>query len=485
MNTPMSRSRSDSGFTLIEVLVAMIVLLVGVLGTVTVMVAAAHVNNRNRQADAATNLGRDLLEAAHSISYDQLADATVDGALQQLPGLADSTGGGYDIRRSGVDYGVAVDVCTMDDPADGGGTRVAGTTFCPQSAPVGTADKNPDDYKRVTITISWRPATGAPRSVTETGTVDNPGSANGPAIRSITPRGLTAPYVITNAATTSVTVDATTSSKPAAINWLLDGTVRTPSPVMNGTTGLNWTWTWTFGPTDTTVGAAPSGVLDGDYVVSAEAFNQYGLSGPSRQETITLNRRQPFKPQQVSGGRTNFGTVEIEWTANAERDIIGYEVYRAGATTPVCPLATQKLDTLCVDKNPPAGASLQYTVYAYDLDPSGGLRKGDASDPLVVTNTDQPPYAPTSLTASRGADGTVTLTWKRPSPQDPDPGDSVAFYRVYRDGQAMSDRYGRWFSSSASVTWQDAATGGTTHTYWVTAVDQHYAESPYLGPVTA
>jgi prepilin-type N-terminal cleavage/methylation domain-containing protein len=477
MKDPMPRVRSDSGFTLIEVLVAMTVLLIGVLGTVTVMVASAHVNNSDRQSDAATNLARDLVEAAHSVPYDQLADTTVDGQLQQLPGLADASGGGYDILRGGVDYGVTVDVCTMDDPADGGGPRVAGTTFCAQSAAPGTADRNPDDYKRLTVTVTWRGGNGVARSVTQTGTVDNPGSANGPAIQSIAPRGYTAPYVVTNQLTTSITVDATTSSKPATINWLLDGTVQQPAPVMNGSSGLSWTWTWNIGTPDT-------GVLDGAYVLSAEAFNQYGLSGPGRQETITLNRRQPFKPRQVTGGRTNFGTVEIEWTANSERDIIGYSVERSDGTV-VCPLTTQKLDTLCVDQSPPATSPLTYTVYAWDKDPTGALRKGDASDPLIVTTGDQPPYPPTNLTATRGADGTVTLTWKRPSPQDPDLGDSVAFYRIYRDGQALTDRYDRWFDDSNTVTWQDTATGGTTHTYWVTAVDQHYAESPYLGPVTA
>ena len=463
----------------------MTVLLVGVLGTVKVVVAAAHANNANRQADAATNLARDVIEAAHSIPYDKLADANVAAELQQLPGLADAAAGGYDIKRGGVDYGVAVHVCTMDDPQDGGGPRSATTTFCPQSAPAGTQDRNPDDYKRLTVTISWWARPGVARSVTTTGTVDNPGSANGPAVLSIAPRGYTAPYVVTNPLTTSIVVDATTSSKPAAINWLLDGTVQQPAPVMNGATGLSWTWTWTIGPVDLTVGAVPGGVLDGDYVVSAEAFNQYGLSGSGRQETVTLNRRQAFKPRQVAGGLTNFGTVEIEWTANSERDIIGYQVERADGTA-VCPLASQKLDTLCVDQTPPATWPLTYYVYAFDKDPvTGDPRKGDRSDALVVTNTDQPPNAPTNLTASRAGDGTVTLTWKRPSPEDPDAGDGVAFYRVYRDGKAVGDRYGRWFDGSNSVTWQDSATGGTTHTYWVTAVDQHYAESLYLGPVTA
>jgi prepilin-type N-terminal cleavage/methylation domain-containing protein len=488
MKDSMQRARSDSGFTLIEVLVAMTVLLIGVLGTVTVMVAAAHTNNADRQTDGATNLARDLLEAAHSINYDQLADTSVAAKLQQLPGLADSTGAGYDIRRGGVDYSVGVDVCVMDDPSDGGGTRAAATTtFCPESTAPGTADKVPDDYKKVTVTLTWRSGGGATRTVTQRGTVDNPGSANGPAVLSIAPRGYAAPFAVTNALTTSVTIDATTSSKPTAINWLLDGTLQTPSPTMNGSTGLSWTWQWNIGSVNTTVGGTPATgeVLDGDYVVSAEAFNQYGISGSGRQETITLNRRQPYKPRQVAGGRTNFGTVEIEWTANSERDVIGYEVYRAGSSTPVCPLATQQLDTLCVDQTPAATWPQLYTVYAYDKDPSGALRKGDASDQLRVDQTDQPPYAPTNLTATRNADGSATLTWKRPSPEDPDAGDSVAFYRVYRDGQSLGDRYARWFNPNSSVTWQDTATAGTTHTYWVTAVDQHYAESLYLGPVTA
>jgi hypothetical protein len=459
------------------------VLVVGVLGTVTVMVAAAHTNNADRQTDGATNLARDLIEAAHSINYDQLADSSIVAKLQQLPGLADSTGGGYDIRRGGVDYSVAVDVCTMDDPADGGGPHAATPTFCAESAPAGTTDKNPDDYKKITVTISWRTGTGTTRTVKQTGTVDNPGSAQGPAILTIVPRSLTAPYVVTSGS--SVQVDATTSSVPTAINWMLDGTVQTPAPVMNGTSGMNWTWTWNIGSVNTAAGATrgTGEVLDGDYVVSAEASNQYGISGSGRQETITLNRRQPYAPTQVNGGRTNFGTVEIEWTPNAERDVIGYEVARG--STVICPLAAQALNTLCVDTNPPpATSTVTYTVYAYDKDPSGALRKGDPYV-LTVAPGNHAPYAPITLTGARNTDGSVTLTWKRPSPQDPDSGDSIAFYRIYRDGQAQSDQYARSFATATNVTWQDTATAGATHTYWVTAVDQHHAESPYLGPVTA
>jgi hypothetical protein len=60
----------------------------------------------------------------------------------------------------------------------------------------------------------------------------------------------------------------------------------------------------------------------------------------------------------------------------------------------------------------------------------------------------------------------------------------VEFYRVYRDGTTLAHRYARWFDNSGTVRWQDTATDGKAHTYWVTAVDEHYAESPIGTGVT-
>jgi hypothetical protein len=284
--------------------------------------------------------------------------------------------------------------------------------------------------------------------------------------------------VVSNPATNSIVVDITTSSVPSTIKWLLDGTTQPAAPVANGASGAAWMFTWSLGDVAT-------GLLDGDYILSAEAFNQYGVSGPGRQETVILNRRQPFKPTQVTGGRSNFGTVEIEWSANSERDIIGYEVYRQGSATPVCALQTLQLDTLCVDPSPPNSAVVNYWVVAYDKDPVTGLpRAGDQSNTLAVVKDNNPPFGPTNLVGTRSGNGSVTLTWERPSPEDPDALDGVEFYRIYRDGQALGDRYERWFDPAATVTWHDAATGGLPHSYSVTAVDRHYAESPFLGPVS-
>jgi prepilin-type N-terminal cleavage/methylation domain-containing protein len=461
--------RGERGFTLIEVVAASFILLVGILSTAALLNASSRASASNRQRDVATSVARELIESARSIPYERVSEPGVYTALQAIPGLEDSPGSGYVLVRNGIRYTVLINVCIMDDPKDGGGVRLASATFCATSAPAGTADKNPEDYKRVTTTVTWR-RDGVERRVQQTGLINNPGSASGPAIRSIAPQGGT---TITNPLTTAVIVDVTTSSRPAAINWLLDGTVKQPPPVEQGTTGLSWTFTWNIGSTET-------GTLDGPYILSAEAFNQYGVSGPGRQETVILNRRQPFEPRRVTGGRTIFGTVEIEWDANSERDIIGYEVRRRDATgdVVVCALADQLLVTTCTDTAPPASDPLAYVVYAYDRDASGNLREGDESDLLTVTTGGARPNAPTGLAAVRNPDQSVTLTWTRPAPGDPE------FYRIYRDGQALANRYERWFDDRQTVTWQDTQTDGLPHTYSVTAVDGDHLESLFAGPVS-
>jgi len=465
----------ERGFTLIEVVAATFILLVGILATAAILNAASRANSTNRQRDVATNLVRELIESTRAIPYDRISEPGVNAVLQAVPGLEDTPGGGYTLVRNNVTYTVDIDVCIMDDAKDGGGPRSATETFCATSAAPGTQDKNPEDYKRVTTTATWT-RDGVERRVQQTGIINNPGSASGPAIRSIAPRDGTT--IIANIS--QIVVDVTTSSKPAAINWLLDGTVKQPPPVQQGTTGLNWAFTWDIGDKE-------SGTLDGPYILSAEAFNQYGVSGPGRQETVILNRRQPFAPRRVTGGRTIFGTVEIEWDANSERDIIGYEVRRAGATgeTVICPYAVQGLETSCTDPTPPGTDPLEYRVYAYDRDANAVPRAGDPSDPRVVTTGNQAPFAPHGpLEATGNADGSVTLSWSRPSPEDPDASDGIEFYRIYRDGTDIGNRYDRWFDDRPDVTWQDTTTNGLEHTYWVTAVDEHHMESEFLGPVT-
>ena len=461
---------------MIETLVASFVLIVGVLSTFALYQSASKATVTTRSREGATNLAREVVEGARGIPYDKLIATNLAAELQRLPGLEDSAlGPGYTVQRRGTLYTIAATVCTMDDGKDGGGPRPSGLSFCSDSVAAGTADKNPEDYRRVAVTVSWK-RNNYTRKVVQSGLVNNPGSATGPAVRTLFVDSVSAPYEISNPATTSLLMKLTTSSKPTTVNWSLDGTLQPTMPTAVDATKLLWQFTW---PT-------PATLDDGPYLVSAEAFNQYGVSGPGRTETVTLNRFVARKPIRFAGGRPSslLPIVEMEWSANTERDIIGYEVMRVDDGAIVCPLATQGLETTCTDPAALDQATVTYQVRAYDKTPgTGAARPGTWSNALVVVKSNRAPFPPT-LQSFSATGGVASIRWKRPFPiEDLDIGDSIAFYRVYRDGILVADRYDRVYDSSVMVDWQDSRLGGSAHDYWITAVDQHFTESPAIGPV--
>ena len=317
------------------------------------------------------------------------------------------------------------------------------------------------------------------REVHQTTIVNNPGSAGGPAVRTLTLGGSSAPPAVTTGTTLNFVL--TTSSAPTTLHWLLDGADQAP---ITAGGGLNWNFNWNLGTAGTLGTPDPSGSsVDGTYIVSAEAFDMYNVAGPSRSLTVTLNRSAPDKVEGLAGGR-NGSVVDLEWLEVGERDIIGYQIFRKSTSggpdvaIPGCPLSTA---TACVDTSPPPAAdgNVEYVVYAYDLDPLGLQRKGPvASDALVVKPDNNPPFTPLLFTAVRNADETTTLTWTKPPIADPD-GDPIDFYRIYRDGTGVADRYTRWDNAGSVVTFVDAATDDQAHCYWVTAVDRYYAESAF------
>ena len=477
-----SRLRSQDGISLIEVIVAAAVLIVGILGTLMLMDAANKTTSKTRAREGGTNLTRELVEAARAVPYANISPGSITAQIQSQPGLADAgVGAGWTIRRRNTTYTATATVCTMDDARDGGGTHSAGG-FCSDSvaqntpdATTGATDKSPEDYKRIRVQATWAQGNST-REVHQTTIINNPGSAGGPAVRTLTLNGSSAPPAVTGG--TSLDFVLTTSSVPVSIHWLLDGADQAPVTVG----GLTSNFTWNLGVAGTGGNPDPSGAaVDGTYIVSAEAFDLYDVAGPSKSLTVTLNRSAPDKVEGLAGGR-NGSVVDLEWLEVGERDIIGYQVFRkSGATEvaiPSCPLSTA---ASCVDTSPPDPSlgDVDYVAYAYDLDTTGVQRKGPvASDVLTVRSTNNPPYTPTAFTATHNADNTTTLTWTKPSPADPD-GDAIDFYRIYRDGTGIADRYTRWDSSGTTVTFVDAATDGQAHCYYVTAVDRYYAESPF------
>lgn len=469
-------------------------LVAGALGTLGLVDRANEVTSMSKQRTGAANLAREVIEDARSLDYDTLTPTGLAPALQALPGLAGS-GNPWSVARQHTTYSVSVSVCTFDDPKDGLASGSSLSDACPSTATGTHNDDNPDDFRRVTVTVSWSggPSPGASHSVTFTSLIINPSGGLAPRLSLSSISGQ-----LVSTSLTEVDLTATTTAPATSVHWEVDDGVS-KGDATGGPTA--WTVPWTIGsvadPCTRPTGSATY-VYDGSYQVTAQDFDERGAAGDSRVATVLLNRCAPVVPTGVGGGHDTRlgGVVDFEWNANPERDIVGYRVYDLGGNGTLDPddrvacSTSSATDTSCTDTSDAAKSAtgdLSYAVVALDhtdlADPSSALRTGTAKTLTVSPASGSPPSWPdgTTLTADI-ADGIPQLTWSAAATGG---SGGVAFYRIYRDtGTTLADRYDA--TAGATTSWDDNAPGtSTAHQYWVTAVDAHFNESAPLGPVTS
>jgi Tfp pilus assembly protein PilV len=476
------RLASDNGFTLVELMVAAFVLMIGVLGVVTLFDHANRATSRTKHREAATSLARELIEASRAVPYPTLVPADFAGALRSQPGLSDlENGGTWTVQRRNTVYTIVATVCSVDDntiTSDGLGDHTGGN-YCPGQAEAAAAaqtDKNPDDYKRVAIDVTWQDG-NATRTVRQEAVINNPGSAFAPAIKALT---LTPASPITSAGTTTLALSATTNIRATRVMWSIDNVDQAPATTTNN---LNWAFSWSLGSYPTA-----GWTEDGTYLINTQAFDEAGETGAGRLLTVVLNRYQPRKPTGFHGGRGTWG-AEFEWAPNAERDILSYRVYRVidGATVPtasdtvICEKSVEDAaPTYCLDPAPSNQAKYYYVLAVAPARVGTGTEESPRptalAQTLKVNPSSSPPGTPASLQAVSDTAGTK-LTWTAPADTD------LHYYRIYRDGVAYENRYDRT-GSAAQLTYTDTNPGSGGHTYHITAVDTEMAESPPTAGVT-
>jgi prepilin-type N-terminal cleavage/methylation domain-containing protein len=505
--------RKEHGFTLIEVLAASLILVVGIMGTIS-LVDGANVTSASIKArEGGTNLQRELVEIARTVPYDEL---TPSGAAAEIRdrGLDDSTvgGSGWTVKRRGVTYTLSIGVCSVDDPQDKTGVEPAGR-FCAtgtgsltpvqckavvqsggsspdcgtdankdgladgivatsQQCPSGCAnpvrDQTPDDYKRIVTLVKWDKGSASTRFAIQTATIPNPGFSAGPRVTDLGP-ALSAP--ISDAATTSQAFTATVNRQPAKVSFFANGI---PLGNASGTGTGPYTLTWVFGDPTTTP--------DGTFVITAKAVDDYSVAGQSRSVTVQLNRRvPPALTGFVAGWNPRFNTTEFVWNASVEGDLDHYEVFKgptgtaARVTCGGSPSDTSCYSTSSSDEPAPSGSTM-YRVRACDATACG------TEVTTTATHTSSPTNAPRNFTAS-SANGTTTLAWDPPT----GPG-TVDQYRIYRrpagaTGQpSITARYD--YVDGANKAWTDKNTKGQLWVYTITAVNPQLAESPFTGNIT-
>ena len=399
--------------------------------------------------------------------------------LRQDAAIAGISASPWRIERDNTVFTIQVEVCWLDEPADGLGSRAPGN-FCSGSGAGGTDDGNSIDHKRVTVVASWDNDAGS-GSVRQSTLVSARGGIDAPGVDSVQ---LVSPAAapITDPMATSASFAVTTNDDAAAVIWSLDGAQQDTA----SGAGSDWTFTWELPP------------VDGAYDLSAQAFDSEGLGGEVRSATVVVNRFVPAALENMKAARRDIATggsgssgsgssgsgssvVEASWSASPERDVIGYRVYRDGGTGPevACDFTTA---TTCVDANAPArtGAVLDYWVVAIDKDAQDQQREGAPSTRVDVNAPNSPPNPPINLALSKDAAGNNVLQWTPPAVPDPD-GDPIDSYIIYRDGTAIGNRYDQFDGTQTTAT--DYAPNGVAHDYWVTAVDSRFAESSPLGPV--
>ncbi len=542
MASPHHTPDGQAGFTIVETMVAATLLLIGLVATLTVLTQASATTVQTRTREQGTSLQRELVEAARSVSYDQLTPTGVGTAVRGRPALGDSSvsGVGWTIPRRNATYTVAMGVCTVDDPRDGIGPHEAGqfcksgaapspdqcasyinatvlgqlpgagvgaglnlgscgidvdldgtvddlvdiaATVCLLGSCGATVDTNPADYKRIVSLVRWPGGYNLQSSQ-----VNNPGLAGAPAVTGLTP----ATSKVTDTRT-SLDLASTTSNTPATVGLYLDGTAIGTASSAGGPA---WSASWALGAvTAAGDGAQPGSaeVVDGSYQLSEKAFDKYGQYGAVRSETIEVNRRIAFSPKRVEAGR-NGSDIEIEWSPAVDRDSEGFSVERkVGGSGPWVEVCARAVRSACRDTGAPAGTlltpkSYTYTVVGWDRDPAGALRRGDRSASTVVNDpAPEPPGTPSSLQATL-VDGNVQLTWTAPAaaPLKPAPD----HYNVYRTTQgagapSYADRLDSvYVAAGQPLKYLDTTTTGQLHDYWITAVNAQLGESDQLGKVT-
>ncbi|MEA2368658.1 MAG: hypothetical protein QOH38_1376 [Thermoleophilaceae bacterium] len=516
----------SAGFTLIEVMMAIGVILVAVLGMVTLMERASSQSGTAKMRQTANNVLRDLLDAGQGLPYSQITSSTIVSALQTR-GFADdvpSTPATWDIKRNGVTFSVTAAVCTVDDPSDGKATHPAASNFCTDSL-AGTGDSNGDDYRRVTLSIT--PPTGLGTSITGTTIVGqnrtaNPGGTGGGAGSTIDIASiaidttkttlyngqvarcpgnfLSCPSGAYGNGPTASTVSpksvwftATTAATAQKVKFAVDGQVFATTSGPATTFAAQWN--------------LPDAQPDGPYTVTAQVFDSSGntaLSDP-KPVSVTLNRYLPDPNAWIpvagrnhlylQSGSTTSGTPEVEFypsnTAGVriDHDVIGFQTLRfVGAASGVNACSTNSmLIRGCQDTGAPTRPTsgsvptVKYRVTPYALNADGTQQLGNGNPPLSadVNVADTRPCSPRNLTATRSLT-TITFTWTLPGnitgctpvTGDPDAGDCVDFFRIYTKSAGVTafgylDRVDRTpFGNPSTPCGASAAESSNTITLW-------------------
>ena len=145
---------------MVEVMAAMVILIIGVLGTLVLVEGSMSSTSRTTAREQATSLARDLVERSRQVDYKNLtyalAPATLRGTLPASDAVGpltvtSPTSAKFTVKRRNVTYTADVFACSIDDPTDGAGA--GDTTFCADPKADGNEPGTPEPGLAVGVNV--------------------------------------------------------------------------------------------------------------------------------------------------------------------------------------------------------------------------------------------------------------------------------------------------------------------------------------------
>ena len=266
------------------------------------------------------------------------------------------------------------------------------------------------------------------------------------------------------------------STVGSSVHWTADDGVSGGNA---GGGATEWGFDWTFGTEfehDLAVGTRRQATRSRRRPSTPAASRARRRSSPS----TSIATHPPRSPDFVGGYNTTRDVVDMRWGRYDERDLQGYRVVAPGRHGH---LRTAGTAEACTDKNPPKLAGVPRPTITRLRGrlrrPQGGrlrqARRGRCEHALAPrTSAGRRPSAPTGLTASvrrRQADLNGLEPATVPSGRSASTASTATRARTSPTATTRPSRTPRTMSIPTPAP-------RPTHTYWVTAIDQNFNESP-------
>jgi hypothetical protein len=431
---------------MVEMLVAVVVLTVGLLGTAVAVDATLLRSAKAKRETQANALTREVLETVRSLPATQLSIRGFEAAVASDVDFDDVDLGrtGWQLRRGRTNYDFLLTITNVDSTLDD-------TAF---------GDGNPDDYRKVTVTVT---SVRDGKVTTDVAYLATMSRNSGPKVSAVGITPLGAGSVVSG----SVNLTATTTSA-TAVSFSLDG-----KPIGAGfsSDGKNWS----LSGYNTTL------ACDGPHSIAATGMidaNGTLVPGSPVALALTVENGAPPVPTSFTAAFAGANTVSLNWDASPACDVAKYTVRRdvncTGVWTVIWTDVKVQYDNIDDQLASPSTTKVCYQVAAIDT----GNRLGPWSASMQVSTRNLAPTSPTGLDVRLDPDTRlVTVTWFAST----DPDGVINRYTVWRDTQGQADSVVGTKPATGPFRIADSGIGPNPpppHTYWVQAVDNLGAVSP-------